>query len=145
MFSLYGCAGMMGGNSAASGDAAAQQGGMSGWVMILIYVAIFAALYFILIRPNSKKKKEEQQMRDNITIGDDVTTIGGIVGRVVAVKEEEDAFIIETGSDRVKMKFKKWAISTVDTPKDTTAASTENKGGFFSRFKKKTDETSEEK
>lgn len=144
MFSLYGCAGMMGGNTAASGDAAAQTGGS--WWIIFVYIAIFAALYFILIRPNSKKKKEEQQMRENITIGDDVTTIGGIVGRVVAVKEEEDAFIIETGSDRVKMKFKKWAISTVDTKKDTPAA-TEEKGGFFSRFKKKNtdDNTSETK
>ena len=90
----------------------------SSWYIILIYVALFAALYFLLIRPNSKKKKQEQEMRNNITIGDDVTTIGGIVGKIVAVKEDEDAFIIETGSDRVKMKFKKWAISSVDTYKE---------------------------
>ena len=90
-------------------------------MIILIYVALFAVLYFLLIRPNSKKKKQEQQMRNNITIGDDVTTIGGIVGRIVAIKEDEDAFIIETGSDRVKMKFKKWAISSVDTPKEPTS------------------------
>lgn len=93
--------------------------GSSGWIMILIYAALFGVLYLVLIRPNSKKKKEEQAMRDNITIGDDVTTIGGIVGRIVAIKEDDDAFIIETGSDRVKMKFKKWAISSVDTVKDT--------------------------
>ena len=91
---------------------------MQGWVMILIYAALFGVLYLVLIRPNSKKKKEEQAMRDNISIGDDVTTIGGIVGRIVAIKEDEDAFIIETGSDRVKMKFKKWAISSVDTVKE---------------------------
>lgn len=91
------------------------------WYIILIYVALFAVLYFVLIRPNSKKKKQEQEMRNNIGIGDDVTTIGGIVGRVVAVKEDEDSFIIETGSDRVKMKFKKWAISSVDTPKDPSS------------------------
>lgn len=90
-----------------------------GWVMILIYAALFGVLYLVLIRPNSKKKKEEQAMRDSITIGDEVTTIGGIVGRIVAVKEDEDAFIIETGSDRVKMKFKKWAISSVETVKET--------------------------
>lgn len=94
----------------------------SSWYIILIYVALFGVLYFVLIRPNSKKKKQEQEMRNNITIGDDITTIGGIVGRVVAVKEDEDAFIIETGSDRVKMKFKKWAISSVDTPKENTSA-----------------------
>lgn len=89
----------------------------STWGMILIYVLLFGALYFFLIRPNSKKRKEEQQMRNSIEIGDDVTTIGGIVGRIVAIKDDEDAFIIETGSDRVKMKFKKWAISSVDTDK----------------------------
>ena len=91
---------------------------MQGWVMILIYAALFGVLYLVLIRPNSKKKKEGQAMRDNISIGDDVTTIGGIVGRIVAIKEDEDSFIIETGSDRVKMKFKKWAISSVDTVKE---------------------------
>ena len=96
------------------------------WYIILIYVALFAALYFILIRPNSKKKKAEQEMRNNIGIGDDITTIGGIVGRIVAIKEDEilvkiisdSICIIETGSDRVKMKFKKWAISSVDTVKE---------------------------
>lgn len=92
---------------------------MNTWVMILIYAALFGVLYLVLIRPNSKKKKEEQAMRNNITIGDEVTTIGGVVGRIVAIKEDEDAFIIETGSDRLKMKFKKWAISSVDTVKDT--------------------------
>ena len=91
------------------------------WIIILVYVALFGALYFLLIRPNSKKKKQEQEMRNNIAIGDDITTIGGIVGRIVAIKEDEDAFIIETGSDRVKMKFKKWAISSVDTVKETDA------------------------
>jgi len=91
---------------------------MQGWVMILIYAALFGVLYLVLIRPNSKKKKEEQAMRENISIGDDITTIGGIVGRIVAIKEDEDAFIIETGSDRVKMKFKKWAISSVETVKE---------------------------
>ena len=96
---------------------------MQGWVMILIYAALFGVLYLVLIRPNSKKKKEEQAMRDNISIGDDVTTIGGIVGRIVAIKEDEDSFIIETGSDRVKMKFKKWAISSVDTVKEPAEGS----------------------
>lgn len=92
-----------------------------GW-MILIYVAIFAVIYLVMIRPNSKKKKQEQEMRNNIGIGDDVTTIGGIVGRIVAIKDDEDVFIIETGSDRVKLKFRKWAISSVDTYKEPVNA-----------------------
>ena len=93
---------------------------MSMILMIVIYAAIFAALYFFLIRPNSKRKKEEAQMRNSLEIGDEITTIGGIMGRVVAIKDDEDAIIIETGSDRVKMKFKKWCISTVDTVKEPT-------------------------
>ena len=84
---------------------------------IIIYVAIFALMYFILIRPNSKKRKAEEELKKSITIGDDVTTIGGIVGKVVAVKDDEDAFIIETGSDRAKIKIRKWGISSVDNKK----------------------------
>lgn len=123
--------------------AAAQQssGGGSYIWMILIYVAIFAALYFFLIRPNSKKKKEEAQLRNSLEIGDEVTTIGGIIGRVVAIKDDEDAIIIETGSDRVKMKFKKWCISTVDTVKDQPVKEQPEKKSFFGRKKKNTTES----
>jgi preprotein translocase subunit YajC len=106
--------------------------------MVLFYVAIFAALYFFLIRPNSKKKKEEAQLRNSLEIGDEITTIGGIMGRVVAIKDDEDAIIIETGSDRVKMKFKKWCISTVDTVKEQPQqAGQPEKKGFFGFGKKK--------
>ena len=108
-------------------------GGLIG--MIAIYAVIIGLVYLFLIRPNSKKKKEEAQMRNNLEIGDEITTIGGIVGRVVAIKDEEDALIIETGSDRVKMKFKKWCISSVDTVKELPK--TEKKsGGLFGRKKK---------
>lgn len=109
--------------------------GMDMTVMIIIYVAIFAALYFFLIRPSSKRKKEEAKMRNSLEIGDDVTTIGGIMGKVVAIKEDEDAIIIETGSDRVKMKFKKWCISTVDTVKEQPADAKPEKKSFFGRKK----------
>lgn len=118
--------------------AQAQPGGGSSMVlMIVIYAAIFGALYFFLIRPNSKKKKEEAELRNNLEIGDEITTIGGIIGRVVAIKEDEDAIIIETGSDRNKMKMKKWSISSINTVKEESK--TENpaeKKGFFSKFKK---------
>ena len=119
-------------------QAAGGLGGLFGgnmWMMILLYAAIIGAIYFFLIRPNSKKKKEEAQMRNNLEIGDEITTIGGIMGRIVAIKDDEDAIIIETGSDRVKMKFKKWCISTVDTVKEKPADQTEKKS--FSLFKKK--------
>ena len=113
-------------------------GGMIG--MIAIYAVIIGLVYLFLLRPNSKKKKEEAAMRNNLEIGDEITTIGGIVGRVVAIKDDEDALIIETGSDRVKMKFKKWCISSVDTVKETTPATTENQGFSHSHRKKKEEE-----
>ncbi|MGN1113275.1 MAG: preprotein translocase subunit YajC, partial [Acutalibacteraceae bacterium] len=75
-------------------------------------------------------------MRDNLEIGDEITTIGGIMGRVVSIKEETDSFVIETGADRVKMQFKRWALSTIDTVKDTPKKETETKKkGFFGRSK----------
>lgn len=118
-------------------------------LMIVVYALIFAALYFFLIRPNSKKKKEEAEMRSSLEIGDEITTIGGIMGRVVAIKDDEDAIIIETGSDRVKMKFKKWCISTVDTVKEKPAdanAQPEKKGFFgFGKKNKKAEEDNSSK
>ena len=107
-------------------------GGMSMWVIILLYVAIFAAIYFFMIRPNSKRKKQEQAMRDNLEIGDEITTIGGIMGKVVSIKEETDSFVIETGADRVKMQFKRWALSSVDTIKEdpNKPEETQSKGRF---------------
>ena len=102
-------------------------GGMGGLGMIAFYVAIFAAMYFLLIRPNSKKRKAEEEMKKSITIGDDVTTIGGIVGKIVAIKDDEDAYIIETGTDRVKIKIKKLGISSVDNKPDPITAAKEQK------------------
>ena len=90
------------------------------WSMIIMMVALFAAMYFFTIRPQKKKQKEEQQMRDSLQIGDEITTIGGIMGRVVTVKE--DSIVLETGADRVKMKFQRWAIQTNNTADDRIQA-----------------------
>lgn len=118
--------------------------GQNGMIMmIVIYALIFVALYFFLIRPNSKKKKQEAELRNNLAIGDDITTIGGIMGRVIAIKDEEDAIVIETGPDRTKMKFKKWCISTVDTEKTvpkTAEPAKEEKKSFFGKKKKDAEE-----
>lgn len=89
--------------------------GGGGSMILVFYVLIFAALYFVMIRPNSKKKKQEEELKKNIDIGDEITTIGGIVGKVIAVRDEEDEIIVETGSDRVKLRFKKWCISQNNT------------------------------
>ena len=85
-------------------DASAAQGGggMSLIVMLLVYGVFFAALYFIFFRPQNKKKKKEAEMRKNAQVGDEITTIGGICGRIVAVKDESESVIIETGSDKSK-------------------------------------------
>ena len=80
-----------------------------------------------------------------VEIGDEITTIGGIMGRVVAIKDDEDAIIIETGSDRVKMKFKKWCISTVDTVKNPAETAPVEKKSLTSFFKKKKQESESEK
>lgn len=83
-------------------------------------VLIVVLMYFIMIRPQRKKQKEEQKMRNNMRVGDEITTIGGICGRVLNIKE--DSLVIETGADRNKMTIKKWAIQTVDTIHDRTTS-----------------------
>ena len=83
--------------------------GTSSIVMLVVMIAIF---YFLLIRPENKRKKAAEQMRNNLKKGDTVTTIGGIVGKVIAVSE--NTLVIETSEDRVRMELTKWAISTVN-------------------------------
>ena len=92
-----------------SNDAAAA-GGLGGMSSILFLVIIFVVFYFFLIRPENKRKKKLTEMRNNITIGDEIVTIGGIMGKVVQVTE--DTITFETGEDRVRMQVTKWAIST---------------------------------
>ncbi len=91
--------------------------------MILMMVALFAAMYFFTIRPQKKQQKMEQEIRENTQIGDEITTIGGICGKVVSVKD--DTIVIETGSDRVKIKFKKYAIQTNHTANEKIQAQRE--------------------
>ena len=69
-------------------------------------------LYFMIYRPQKKQEKKDAAMRSSLEIGDQVTTIGGIIGRVVAIKD--DTFVLETGADRVKIRFTKNAISSVE-------------------------------
>jgi preprotein translocase subunit YajC len=85
---------------------------------ILMIVAMVAIFYFFLIRPENKKKKKLAEMRSNLSVGDKITTLGGIIGTVVHMDKEEITF--ETGEDRVRVKVAKWAISTVNQ-EETTA------------------------
>lgn len=84
--------------------------GMSTILMLVIMLAIF---YFMMIRPENKRKKEAEAMRAAVKKGDEITTIGGITGTVVDVKENK--FVIETGADQVRIEFAKWALSTNET------------------------------
>ena len=84
-----------------------------GATSILMIVAMIAVFYFLMIRPENKRKKEAEQMRNSLKVGDDITTIGGIVGTVVSVKD--DKFVIETSADQVRIEFAKWALSTNDS------------------------------
>lgn len=79
-------------------------------VLPMIIVIIF--MYLILYIPQKRQEKKDTQMRNSIDVGDEVTTIGGIVGRVASIKD--DTFVLETTSDRVKIRFRRSAISSVE-------------------------------
>ena len=98
MANLFGC------NAAAAG--------MEGFFSIGLIVLMFVVLYFFMIRPQKKQEKETNEMRNNLKVGDEITTIGGIIGKIVSIKEE--TVMIETGHDRTKIRILKTAVRNVD-------------------------------
>ena len=92
----------------ASGAAADGKNGTATYIIMM--VVLIALMYFMMIRPQKKRQKEEQEMRSSLEIGDEIITIGGIVGRVVTIREED--LSIETGADRNKMRIQRWAVNT---------------------------------
>ena len=85
-------------------------GGMPALIMqIGLFVVIIAVFYFMLIRPESKRKKDAAKMRRELIVGDEITTIGGIVGKIVSIKD--DTITLETGADKSRIKVKSWAVS----------------------------------
>lgn len=105
----------------------AAAGGAGSIVSTVAMLAIFlGVMYFFMIRPQRKQEKEIADMRSNLLIGDEITTNGGIIGRIVHIKD--DIVTIETGADRVRIKVRKWAIATVD--KKIDAKPEVPKGGF---------------
>ena len=91
-------------------ESTATGGGMTSIIMIVAMIAVF---YFLMIRPENKRKKEAEQMRSAVKTGDEITTIGGIIGTVVSVKD--DKFVMETSADQVRIELAKWAISSNET------------------------------
>ena len=78
--------------------------------MLLTYGVVIGGMYLFLFRPQQKKRKQEEEMRKSIEIGDEITTIGGIVGRVVSIKDDSDSLVLESGSDKIRIK--RWAIAS---------------------------------
>ncbi len=127
-------------SNAASDAANAEQNPWMTAGMFGFWILIFVVMYFVLIRPQSKRQKEEEKMRSSIEIGDDITTIGGIVGKIIAIRDDDETFVLETGSDKTRMRFKKWAVSSIDTPdkqikKDEKSNEPKEKKGLFGKKK----------
>lgn len=91
-----------------SSDANAAVGGASIWGSVIMIVIFIALMYFMLIRPQKKQQKKEKEMRENLQIGDEIVTIGGIFGRVVSLKE--DSLVIESSGDRSKIQIQRSAV-----------------------------------
>lgn len=84
--------------------------------IIIMIVGMIALVYFMMIRPEKKKKKEEENLRNSLKEGDKITTIGGIVGKIVDIKG--DNIVIETSMDRVRMELTKWSVMTNNTAQE---------------------------
>lgn len=102
----------------AATEAVAATGSMASTVVMLVMMLV--VFYFMLIRPENKRKKEAEQMRSAVKVGDKITTIGGICGTVVSVKE--DKLVLETGADQVRIELAKWAMSTNETATEAKKA-----------------------
>ncbi|MBR3077436.1 MAG: preprotein translocase subunit YajC [Oscillospiraceae bacterium] len=79
-------------------------------IMLVVFIAIF---YFMILRPENKKKKEQENLRNSLHRGDKITTIGGIMGKIVDIKDEK--IVIETGEDQVRLELQKWSVMTNNT------------------------------
>ncbi len=90
----------------------ANMGAMGGMSTIIMLVVIFVAMYFIVIRPQKKQEKEKAQMLNALQVGDEITTIGGIIGKVISIKEE--TCMIETGKDKTRIRILKSSVARVD-------------------------------
>jgi len=102
LVAFTGCAPAAGGEAGGTGA-----GSYSSIIMIVVLIAVF---YFFMIRPENKKKKKAEEMRSSLAVGDKITTIGGMVGKIVDVSG--DLITFETGEDRVRIQVTKWAVST---------------------------------
>ena len=85
---------------------------LTNFMPIILMVGVIVLMYFFIMRPQKKQEKETQNMRDSLQVGDEITTIGGIIGKIISIKGE--TVMIETGHDRTKIRILKSAVSRVD-------------------------------
>ena len=100
----------------------AANGGVSSLLSLLVFPVLLVIMYFFMIRPQRKQEKEAAAMRNSLCVGDEVTTIGGIIGRVVNVKEE--TFVLETTKERTRIRFERSAIKRIDRKYDAPVEET---------------------
>ena len=86
--------------------------GLQGISSLIMIGGLLVVFYFFMIRPQKKQEKKDAEMRDSLQVGDEVTTIGGIIGKVVSIKGE--TFVLETTKDKTKIRFLRGAIRSVD-------------------------------
>ncbi len=101
----------------AEGEAAADavQGGlMASFSSLIIPIGLLVLMYFFLIRPQKKQEKQIASMRNNLVVGDEISTNGGLIGRIIKINE--DIITIETGSDKTRLKIFRWAVRNVEVP-----------------------------
>ena len=90
----------------------AAPGGGGTWITMIVLLVVMVAMFFFTSRSNKKQEKQAQDMRDSLSVGDEITTIGGIIGKIISIKEE--TVMIETGHDRTKIRILKSAVRNVD-------------------------------
>ncbi len=100
-----------------SSEAAPATGGNSG--LIIMFIAVMVVYMYLIMRKEKKQQQAVEEMRENLKIGDEVVTIGGIMGRIVTVKD--DSIVVETGSDRNKIRFTKQSIAKNITQEEKAA------------------------
>lgn len=104
------------GAAGAAGEQAAGPLGMLG--TLIPFALIFVVMYFMIIRPQKKREKQVQEMRSKIEVGDEIITSGGIIGIVVSMRD--DSVVIESGSDRSKIRIARWAVQSNQTAHDVS-------------------------
>lgn len=120
----------------AADTAGAAGTGTSGTASLLSTLGIFiiplALLYFFMVMPQKKKEKEAQKLRDSLMVGDEVVSVGGIVGKVLKVKEDE--VTIETGADKNRLVLKKWAVSTVTKKTEVSRVEDDDADAYLDEY-----------